>query len=111
MAPISTIQTQEDTISPLSIDSHLDVSHARSKRMNPPVDLSKYRLFHQVFRHRAADPFPAPLVAFPVQAYADYEYFDAGTLDRFTNYAAWSYERKGLRTVSKTPQVSTFLFP
>ena len=100
MAPISTSKTQEDTASPSKTQHRLDASHAKSKRMNPPVDTSKYHLIHQVFRHRAAaDPFPVPLLAFPMKGHTDYEYFNAGDLDRFTDSAAWSYVGKGLRTV------------
>lgn len=81
---ISTVQKRQD----------------ESKKLNPPVDLSKYRLLHQVLSHRATDPVQVPLIAFPKSGHADFQYFTAKDLDRFANCAAWMYEEKALRTVS-----------
>ena len=69
---------------------------------NPEVDVSKFQLLHDVFRHRAADPVQRNLLAFPKSSFADYEYFTGKTLDRFTDTAAWRYIKMNLRTVLQT---------
>lgn len=69
---------------------------------NPEIDLSKFQLLHEVFRHRAADPIQTNLMAFPKSGFADYEYFTGKVLDRFTDAAAWHYYAKAnLRTVRR----------
>lgn len=66
---------------------------------NPEIELSKFQLLHDVFRHRAADPIQTPLMAFPKSGVADYEYFTGKVLDRFTDTAAWHYTKANLQTV------------
>ena len=69
---------------------------------NPAIDLSKFQLLHEVFRHRAVDPVQTNLIAFPKSGFADYEYFTGKVLDRYTDAAAWHYAKSNLRTVRQT---------
>ena len=78
----------------------LEAVQAKAKSINPPVDFSRFQFFHDVFRHRAADPCQVPLMAFPQRGHDDYEYYTGKDLDRFTDSAAWKYAGHGLRTVS-----------
>ena len=71
---------------------------------NPEIDFSKFQLLHEVFRHRAADPIQAPLMAFPKSGFADYEYFTGRVLDQFTDTAAWYYTEANLRTVRQNDE-------
>lgn len=100
MVLTSTYEVQEEYTSLSQSKSGLEEYHERSERANPPVNLTEYRLFHQVLRHRAADPCQVPLVAFPKTGNADFEYFTAVDLYRFANCAASLYEERGLRAVS-----------
>ena len=69
---------------------------------NPPVDFSSFHLMHDVFKIRGEDPIQRPLLALPQQGVDDFEYFSGKDLDRFTDEAAWHYER------AKMPVVGTF---
>ncbi|MCJ1381650.1 hypothetical protein MMC17_004761 [Xylographa soralifera] len=75
-------------------------------KKNPEIDLSKFQLLHEVFRHRAADPVQVPLMAFPKLGFADYEYFTGKILDRFTDTAAWHYMKIRLRTQTDLRRVA-----
>ena len=72
------------------IDSHVK---------NPVADCSTFRFLHELFRHRAADPVQVPLLAFPQSGVADYEYFTARELDKYSNLAAWHYSTANLQIV------------
>ncbi|KAL9043026.1 MAG: hypothetical protein Q9214_003616 [Letrouitia sp. 1 TL-2023] len=98
MAPISTQNLQQDDPSPSKIKFSLDNCQEQSRKFNPVVDQSQYRIFHQVLRHRAADPYQVPLIAFPRSTQADYEYYTGAMLYRFADCAASMYEEKGLKT-------------
>ena len=71
---------------------------------NPSVEASKFRLLHEVFRHRAADPVQVPLMAFPKSKFSDFELFTAQDLDRFVDTAAWHYSQANLQTVRSTKE-------
>ncbi|KAL9607296.1 MAG: hypothetical protein Q9167_007777 [Letrouitia subvulpina] len=68
------------------------------EHQNPPIDFSCNHLLHDVFRIRAADPIQTPLLAFPKSSrgIADFEYFTAKDLNRFTDTAAWWYRGAGI---------------
>lgn len=100
MAPISTQDLQQDGPAPSEIKFSLDKCQEQSRKINPVVDQSQYRILHQVLRHRAADPYQVPLIAFPRSTQADYEYYTGAMLYRFADCAASIYEEKGLKTVS-----------
>ncbi|KAL9611143.1 MAG: hypothetical protein Q9167_004196 [Letrouitia subvulpina] len=97
MAPISVHDLQEDNPPTSETKFSLDKCQEQSRKINPAVDQSQYRIFHQVLRHRAADPYQVPLIAFPSSTQADYEYYTGATLYRFANCAASVYEEKGLK--------------
>lgn len=71
---------------------------------NPEIDLSRFQLLHEVFRHRAADPIQRPLMAFPKSGFADYEYFTGKVLDQFTDTAAWHYAKANIQTVRQNDE-------
>ena len=97
---MASTDTEEHT-SPVSGDVKLS-QQRNTENVNPPVDFSKFRLLHDVFRHRAEDPLQTPIIAFPQHEHHDFEYFTAMDMDGFTNSAAWLYEDRGLQTVSET---------
>ena len=76
---------------------------------NSEIDFSKFQLLHEVFRHRAADPFQTKLMAFPRVGFADFEYFTGETLDRFSDAAAWHYTEASLRTVRRIGEALAFM--
>lgn len=78
---------------------NLQAVHAKSSRLNSLVDVGKYQLLDQVFRHRSADPCQLPLLAFPKCDHADFEYFTGRQLDGFTDSAAWIHQSHGLNSV------------
>ena len=84
----------ETTVNEVPLD--LSAIQGKSRKVNGPVDVGKYRLLDQVFRHRAADPCQVPLLAFPRYDHADFEFFTGGQLDRFTDSAAWIHQDQGL---------------
>ncbi|KAF6229077.1 hypothetical protein HO133_007191 [Letharia lupina] len=73
---------------------------------NPEIDLSRFQLLHEVFRHRAADPIQRPLMAFPKSGFADYEYFTGKVLDQFTDTAAWHYAKANIQTPTGLSRVA-----
>ena len=91
----------QEHASPASGDVKLS-QNGKTEIVNPPVDFSKFRLLHEVFRHRAEDPLQTPIMAFPKHEHHDFEYFTAKDLDACTNRAAWLYEVRGLQVVSCT---------
>jgi len=70
---------------------------------NRPYDYSDFRLLHDVFRQRAADPIQKPLMAFPKspRGVADFEYHTGKDLDQYTDEAAWAYTKANMVTVCK----------
>ena len=82
------------TVSEVALN--LPAIQEKSSKLNSPVDIGKYRLLDQVFRHRAADPCQVPLLAFPKHNHADFEFFTGRQLDRFTDSAAWIHQGQGL---------------
>lgn len=82
------------TVNGIPLD--LPAIQVKSSKVNSPVDVGKYRLLDQVFRHRAGDPCQVPLLAFPRYDHADFEFFTGRQLDRFTDSAAWILQGQGL---------------
>ncbi|KAL9617569.1 MAG: hypothetical protein Q9160_007639 [Pyrenula sp. 1 TL-2023] len=107
MTIANTYNGQESGTFPSDVVSTLQKCQDESEKTNPPVDLSRYRLLHQVLSHRATDPVQVPLIAFPKHRHADFQYFTAKDLHRFANNAAWIYEEKALRT-TKSRTVAIF---
>jgi len=95
MPALTTVKATESSPSSKTSNDHAE---------NPEIDFSNFQLLHEVFRHRAADPIQLPLMAFPKSGFADYEHFTGKILDRFTDKAAWHYDKANLQTVRQNDQ-------